>query len=283
MNAEDLRVAFYTRDLTTFMEIVFPPLWRPIAARILESGATMSTTPCDWAPRWTPISPTVRTASIEHITHLKSCIYRAHDCLHQLWGLPLPSPDFTDDDFYLYKRAQMCGEVAVLTLVEFELATHLFAQLDDLSKDHLWSRNALPLVDGPLRGKSPEEIATRLDDLLHKQRRPRWVRDSRAAIALVDDYVPMLEEDRQLVDHNWALMKNSHWSPGQLPNARYSPNLDGLELTLWMMEDFAHLLGTDPVVDWPLAMFNRSRRANIKLPAGWNGIARRDAHGNTRP
>jgi len=269
MNEMNFLKAFDTRDLSTFMHLVFPREWDAVAARILESGATMSEEPVPWAPRWTPISPTVRTGKDQLETAVKSCLYRAHDCLHQLWGLPIPSPHMTEDDFFLYKRAQMCGEVAVLTLTEFALAGSIAANFPSL-KPFLETRNAIGLLEGPLRGRSIPQIAARLDDLLHKKSRPRWVRESDMATRFVDDYVPMLEADRCLIDHNWNLMKKTGWYPIGLPNARYNPNLDGLELTMWMIEDFYHLLDTDPVMDAKLIAFNRERRSHTKLPEGWN-------------
>jgi hypothetical protein len=263
--------AFATRDLRTFMGLVFPPTWSSIAARIMESGASMAAEPVSWAPRWTRVSPTVRHGRTAEQTAIKSCLYRAHDCLHQLWGLPIPSASMDEDDFFLYKRAQMCGEVAVLTLAEFALAGSIAQRHPEL-KPFLDTRNALPMMDvgGPLHGRSIAQIAARLDDTLHKQSRPRWVRDSGCATRFCDDYVPMLEGDRALIDHNWKVMLRTHWRPSSLPNARYNPTLDGLELTLWMIEDFYHLLDTDPVVDEGLASFNRSRRDSTVLPEGWN-------------
>jgi hypothetical protein len=201
---------------------------------------------------------------------MKSCIYRVHDCIHQLWGLPLPSERLDEDDFYTYKRSQMCGEVAVLTLTEFEFAGHWYGERDDL-RPMLAARNALPMLHGPLQGKTTQQIAQRLDDLLHKKSRPRWVREHAASSAFVEDYVPMLEHDRLNIDHNWRLMKEAGWRPTGAPNSRYSPHLDGLELTQWMIADFFHLRDTDEEVDGPLRDFNRGRREGIVLPAGWNG------------
>lgn len=267
--------AFHTRDIRTFLRLVFPPDWASIGARIVESGVTLCEDLCAWAPRWSPVPPTVRNGrrgtvvSMDFEKHVKSCIYRAHDCLHQLWGLPIPGPAFDDDDFYVYKRSQMCGEVAVLTLTEFVLCSRL-VELHPLLRPIIEWRNAIPMLEGPLRGRSFEQIAARLDGLLHKKVRPRWVRDFAPATAFVDDYVPMLEGDRRAIDHNWRLMKSADWRPVGAPNARYNPGLDGLELTSWMITDFFHLLDTDPVVDEGLASFNQSRRIGIVLPAGWN-------------
>jgi len=132
------------------------------------------------------------------------------------------------------------------------------------------TRDAVPMMDGALAGRTIAQVAARLDGLLHKQARPDWVRKDEHATSFVDYYVPMLERDRQMVDHNFELMRSNRWRPTTAPNARYSPRTDGLELTQWMIADFYHLLDTDPVVDWGLARFNQQRRADICLPAGWN-------------
>lgn len=126
------------------------------------------------------------------------------------------------------------------------------------------------MLRGPLRGRSPEQIAARLDELLHKKIRPKWLRDNTSATAFADDYVPMLEHDRRCIDHNWQIMRANCWRPESAPNVRYSPSLSGLELTTWMIRDFFHLLDTDPQVDVALAAFNRERRKSIELPSGWN-------------
>ena len=111
----------------------------------------------------------------------------------------------------------------------------------------------------------------RLDGLLHKEVMPKWARDNEHARAFAVDMVPMLRKDRELIDQNWQAMLDRHWLPGGLPNARYSPNLDGLELTVWMIEDFKHLLRTGSEVDEDLAKFNRQRRSELRLPAPWDG------------
>jgi hypothetical protein len=260
--------AFETRDIERFLSLMFPSSWDGVAARIIESGVEISHELCPWAPRWSFIPPTVRKGKSDLETHVKSCMFRVHDCLHQLWGLPTPSPTFTEDEFYLYKRSQMCGEVAVLTLTEFVFADHLYEHHEKL-RPLLWSRNAIPMAKGPLKGKTTLQIAHRIDGLLHKKLRPRWVRECSEAVAFVDDYVPMLERDREDIDHNWGIMKAAGWVPTGAPNARYSRDLDGLELTSWMITDFYHLMDTDPVVDEALRDFNRSRRRPIRLPAGW--------------
>lgn len=121
---------------------------------------------------------------------MKSVIFRVHDFLHQLWGLPHPE-NFSEEEFYYFKRAQMCGEMAVLTLTEFVYCKWLYSAYPEASR-FLLERNALQMLQGPLAGKSTLEIALRLDELLHKKIRPRWVREHRYSMAFCDDYVPML-------------------------------------------------------------------------------------------
>lgn len=268
---EDFFRAFATRDVAEFMRLLFPPAWSGIAARILESGVEFDTGLCAWAPRWSRIPLTVRKGKSDLETALKSSFFRAHDCLHQLWGLPLPSLEMTEDEFFVYKRAQMCGEVAVLTLIEFDLAQHWYSKYEIL-QPVIARRNAVPMLQGPLRNKSTLQVAQRLDELLHKKLRPRWVREHAASLAFVEDYVSMLETDRRNIDHNWSLMKASNWRPVDAPNCRYNPHLDGLELTQWLIRDFQHLMDTDSEVDQALREFNCERRSRIVLPQGWNSI-----------
>lgn len=267
--------AFNTRDVAEFMRLVFPPSWAGVAARILESGVEFDDGMCAWAPRWSKIPLTIRCGETDLHTAVKSCLFRAHDFLHQLWGLPIPSHRMDEDDFFLFKRAGMCGEVAVLCISEFGLANYWYQKCHDLYSFQTMfaERNAIPMLLGPLQGKTMVQVAQRLDELLHKKTRPRWVREHAPSTAFVDDYVPMLEADRSNIDHNWQLMKRNQWRPTTAPNSRYSPNLDGLELTQWMVNDFYHLLDTDPMVDEALREFNRERRAKIVLPIGWNGAA----------
>jgi hypothetical protein len=256
------------QTIEEFLSTVFPSTWSGIRARILESGAEF-TEDCVWAARWSKIPRTERKGKNALETAVKSCIYRVHDCLHQLWGLPVPDLGFSEDDRYLFKRAGMCGEVSVLTLTEFVFCTYLYDNFPEV-RDIIWRRNAVPLIkEGELKGKSTLQIAIRLDGLLHKKIRPLWVRESPIATAFCDDYVPMLEQDRMFLDIHWDAMKVANWIPIQAPNSRYSKNLDGLELTSWMIEDFYHLMQTDERVDLPLREFNRQRRALIKLPKNW--------------
>lgn len=288
--------AFHTSDIETFLDIAFPPEWKGIAARILESGATFhdgDPSEVKWAPRWSKIPLTKRysTDGSVSITAMKSIIFRVHDCLHQLWGLPHPGEDYTEDDFYYYKRSQMCGEVAVLTLAEFSYAKWLYNNLPESFQPWILSRNALPMMmgsrreDAPLQGKSILQIAQRLDDLLHKRKNafdkdlcahdkfkpfPKWVRENIYAQKFVEDYVPMLQKDRSQIDKNWKVMKEAGFQPDNAPNVRYGRHMDGLELTSWMIQDFEHLKSTDPEVDKALMEFNRERRSKLVLPDGWD-------------
>lgn len=264
----DLKTAFEAETLEDFLTCALPASWGGVRARILESGATFAQTDSvAWAPRWSPIPRTVKQGATLRDTRVKSAIYRVHDCLHQLWGLADPGA-YTLEEFYYYKRVQMCGEVAVLTLTEFAYADWLRRVYPECSGT-IMRRNAVPMLEGPLAGKSLEDIAARLDGLLHRHIRPRWVREDLCATRFVCDYLPMLEDDRGQIDANWELMRAAGWSLGDAPRAPFGPALDGLELTLWMIRDFQSVQGSSPVVDWGLAHFNRERRARIQLPEGW--------------
>jgi hypothetical protein len=264
----DIKKAYLTTDAREFMDILFPEEWAPIAARIIETGVVFSGKEHKFAPRWNKVPATTRQGECPMHSWVKSCIFRVHDLIHQLWGLPIPK-EFTEEEFYSYKRAQMCGEVVVLMFTEFYFVNHLLKMYPHFNR-LLYSRNALSMLEGPLKGKSPIQIVTRMDNILHQHKRPRWVRGNIHATAFADDYVPMLERDRNMVDHNWDLMKKLNWLPTGAPNSRYSSDLDGMELTLWMVNDFLHLMSTDPVVDEGLAKFNRDRRDSIILPEGWD-------------
>jgi hypothetical protein len=279
----NLRAAFEARDLRTFLAEVFPDEWQPVAARIVESGATFGPTD-KFAPRWSPIPPTVRRGATDEETWLKSTIFRVHDCLHQLWGLPKPRLFGVDDDAkigvadaerYYFKRVWMCTEVAVLTITEFFYCQWLYDTQPAL-RPLLTKRNTLLFKrTSPLHAKTLRETAGRLDELLHKRTRPSWVRNNVYAVRFVEDYVPMLAQDRTNIDHNWALLCAQH-ARGEvgylddLPNQRYGRELDGRELTEWLVDDFAHLLNTDAGIDQSLARFNAQRRANVNLPDTWN-------------
>jgi hypothetical protein len=263
--------ALHTRDVGQFLKLMWPEHWQGAAARILETGVDFDADMCDWAPRWSKIPLTFRQGKTELETAIKTCMFRIHDCFHQLWGTPIPGVNFTEEDFYVFKRSIMCGEVAVLTMSEFACARHLVETFPE-SESFIMKRNALKMWEGPLKHKTIQEVAARMDGLLHKKVRPKWLRDDPASTAFANDYVPMLENDRDNIDLNWKLMKESDWHPIGAPNSRYNQQLDGLELTTWMVNDFYHQIQTDPVVDEPLRDFNKSRRSTIVLPKGWNGI-----------
>ena len=269
-NKIDFIKAFKTKDLKEFMDQVFPESWGPIKARIIESGAEYGTTD-RFAPKWSPIPYTIRKGDSEIETALKSTIFRVHDCLHQLWGLPIPSR-YDEDNFYMFKRAWMCSEVATLTLTEFIYCEWLYNTQPHVKK-FLEKRNTLLFKSTTeLRYKTPKDIAIRLDQLLHKKIKPRWIRDNQYGNIFLEDFIPMLEDDRTNIDHNWNLLKSniSLKDLKKLPNQRYNSHLDGLELTSWMIDDFYHTLNTDDEVDVELGNFNRVRRQKLIMPEGWN-------------
>jgi len=266
----NLKKAYECEDLQQFLYMVFPEEWTPLAARIIESGAIYQETD-KFAPRWSTIPFTKRNGKNLEETYFKSIIFRVHDCLHQLWGLPTPKK-FDQEEFYYFKRMWMCAEVAVLTITEFFYCQWLFDTQDHL-RPLLIKRNTLLFKNTTdLKNKTMLQTAARLDELIHKKTIPKWVRDNPYGMIFVQDYVPMLEQDRINIDYNWDLLlkqvDKSYLS--KLPNQRYSKKLDGLELTTWMIEDFQHLLDTDDEIDFELAKFNTGRRNQVNLPETWN-------------
>lgn len=272
--------AFHCRSVPYFLDYIFPPRWKAIGARILESGVSFNLEMKPWAAKWSNISPTVRFGNSELETAVKSCIFRVHDLLHQLWGLPIPT-SFSDEQCSFMKKANMCGEVAVLTLTEFEYCDYIYQNFEEL-RPLILSRNAIFMKQGPLKCLTTLQIAQRLDGILHKKVIPSWAKKHEPSLNFCNDYIPMLERDREDFEYNWNIMKNHNWIPKFLPNARYNPNLDGLELTSWMIDDFYHLLNTDENVDHELVTFNKMRRFKESLPKGW-GEYNKTINGNPKP
>jgi hypothetical protein len=266
----DLKAAYECTDLREFLAMVFPEEWNPLIARIIESGAVFRDTD-KFAPRWSTIPFTQRRGATDTENYLKSIIFRVHDALHQLWGLPTPKR-LDEDEFYYFKRVWMCAEVAVLTITEFFYCQWLYETQEQL-RPLLMKRNTLLFKEtSPLKHKNMLQTAARLDELIHKKTVPKWVRDNRYGMIFIKDYVPMLEQDRVNIDHNWALLlaQEDKSYLNKLPNQRYSRKLDGLELTTWMIQDFNHLLDTDEEIDHELARFNQARRELVNLPDTWN-------------
>lgn len=268
----DPTAAFHCKDLETFMRMVFPEKWDPIIARILETGAYFEETD-KFAPRWTSLPFTLRKSKTgdEAETHFKSMIFRVHDCLHQLWGLPVPKK-WDEDEFYYLKRMWMCAEVAVLTLTEFFYCQWLYDTQPHLRK-YLVDRNTLLFKNTTLlRDRTPLETANILDELLHKKIQPKWVRENKHGLLFVEDYVPMLEQDRLNIDWNWHLLleqENKDYLQ-HIPTQRYNRTKTGREFTEWMIKDFHDVLETGTDVDWGMAQFNQGRRHKVNLPDGWN-------------
>lgn len=271
MKQIDFKKAYESRDLEEFLELVFPDTWKPIASRILESGAVMGEED-KFAPKWSCIPFTERKGDEGLETQMKSVIFRVHDCLHQLWGLPVPK-DFSEDSFYQFKRAWMCSEISVLTITEFVYTNWLYKTQESIQlKGLLKKRNTLLFLENTeLKYKTTKQIASRLDQLLHKKIEPRWIRKSEYGKKFLEDFVPMLAHDRINIDHNWNLLKEyDDVGLSNMPNQRYGSHLDGLELTGWMIDDFYHMMNTDSEIDKSLRDFNVSRREGLNLPEGWN-------------
>lgn len=128
----DLEKAFLTRDISEFMDEVFPTSWNGIKARIIETGVIFVDADPNhekFALGWSFITPVTRLSKRgnERETWFKSIIFRVHDVLHQLFSLFVPQT-WEDDELYQLKRMWMCAEVAVLTLTEFVYCQWLYGE-----------------------------------------------------------------------------------------------------------------------------------------------------------
>jgi hypothetical protein len=227
-----------------------------------------------FAPGWSFIPKTVRYSKTgnEEETYFKSMIFRVHDFMHQLWGLPIPGNFDDDKERQYFKRMWMCAEISVLTVVEFFYCQWLFDTQPHL-KQFLIARNTLLFNrTTDLCNKTMEQTAMRLDGLLHKKAQPRWVTENPSGVEFIRDFMEMLAYDRVNIDHDWELLKGQSDKTylNNLPNQSYSEHLDGLELTCWMIQHFEHLLDTSTRIDRSLQKFNHQRRMNVKLPDEWN-------------
>lgn len=171
VRAIDLEKAFKTRDVVEFMDEVFPPSWDGIKARIIETGVKfVDNDPSTekFALGWSFITPVIRRSKRgdERETWFKSIIFRVHDVLHQLFSLFVPQT-WEDEELYQLKRMWMCAEVAVLTLTEFVYCQWLYDTQPHL-REYLEHRNTLLFKNTTqLAGKSTQDIASCLDQLLH--------------------------------------------------------------------------------------------------------------------
>ena len=266
----DLQKAFDAKTIREFVKWAFPETRAGVGARIIEFGTEFDPQFNKWAPRWSGVPRTIRKSKIggdEMI--VASVLYRTHDVIHNLWGLPQVNP-YDQADFSCYKRTQMCGEVAVLTLTEF-LFARFWANNNPELIPILNRRNALPMMDGPLLGLSIREIGARLDSILHQRlgNPPSWVTSHPASFRFYTDYGKMLNDDRAMIDGCLEEMRKTGWVPPSGPSFRPSKLLDGHELTLWMIDDFFQQARTSAYIDEELASFNLDRRSRITFPAGW--------------
>ena len=256
-------------DIYSFMDELFPSDWGGVKSRITETGVKLTKTPEPWLIGFSDISFTQKSGSTYLESLLKSCLFTAHDCFHNLWGLPYID-DFSDESFDLFKKAQMSGEVAVLCVTEFFLAKELVKSMPEL-KYIVEKRCAIQMISngGDLYQITPRDLAGRLDEVIHTGMDQFWVRKSKIASDFFGYYIPMLQKDRENIDANWEIMKKNNFIPNAFPNVRYNVNLTGAELTKWMVEDFLYMKTTDMHIDYELAEFNHKRRRAMKVPSGW--------------
>jgi hypothetical protein len=259
--------AFETDDIEVFIAHALPPAWTGVAARILESGVTLTATPGPWCPGWTPVPLTLRGQGEDRWTQItRSVMYRVHDCLHNLW----PQPHPTADGRRAYKRIQLAGEVAVLTITEFAYGEWLWDTFPVLRRV-VEPRVAVGLRKGLFRHLTLEQIAHRAADILHMGKDYAWARESPEVQSWVDYYRPMLAADRAMADRCWAAIERTGWQPPpDAPNTRIGPDFTGRETTAWMIQDFEHHIRSHAAPDWGLVRLNRARRAGILLPEDWD-------------
>ena len=269
LNEQPVYNAFHSENLYDFMDSLFPYNWGGVKARIIETGVKLSKVPQPWLIGVSDINLTVKSGNTYIQTLVRSCLFTAHDCFHNLWGLPFID-NFSKNSLNIFKKAQMSGEVAVLCVTEFILAKQLQKKHPELTYI-IGQRNAVPMISNGevLYQLSPRDLAGRLDEILHAKMNQLWVRESKTASAFFDDYVPMLQRDRDNIDENWDIMKRENFIPNGLPNVRYSKNMSGSQLTQWMIDDFMHLRSSDEHIDYDLAEFNHKRRAAMKVPSDW--------------
>lgn len=278
----DVEAAYNATDLAQFMDITFPPEWGSLKSRILETGAVLSDEAM-FAPKWSPIPVTQRIGDATAETHMKSMIFRVHDCIHQIWGLPVPQ-SYDEPSRREFKKMWMCAEMSVLTITEFFYTQWLYDTQPHL-RSLLEKRNTLLFKNSTrLRYLSMKDTAVVLDQVLHQVQSkkipddvrptllPHWVRENTHAMIFVEDFGAMFRQDRVNIDCNWELLRRQTDRAylAKLPNQTYSTKMDGLQLTVWMIGYFETLLGSGEDVDVELMMFNRRRREGVNLPARWN-------------
>ena len=261
--------AYYSETLYDFMDKLFPINWGGLKARIIETGVAFTNENEPWLIGVSDIQKTPRKGSTYIESIVKSTLFIAHDCFHNLWGLPYIN-EFNSESLSYFKRAQMSGEVAVLTITEFILAKQIKKRHPEL-KSIIDKRNATPMMEYGeiLYHLAPRDLALRLDEVLHKGKYEEWIYKSNTGLAFFEDYMPMLQRDRKNIIDNWEIMKKNNFIPNALPNVRYSRNLTGAELTQWMIDDFMHLRSSDETIDQELATFNRQRRKRMNIPKEW--------------
>lgn len=270
LSDNSLYKAFHSNNLYDFMYNLFPYNWRGVIARIYETGVSFTDDPNEpWLIGVSNIFKTWKNGTTYIDSLIKSCLFIAHDCFHNLWGLPHIS-DFSDESKKLFQKAQMSGEVAVLVVTEFILAKQIKKRHKELEYN-IDKRNASQMISygNELYHLAPRVLAGRLDEMLRSNIVEYWVKDSKSAKNFFDDYIPMLNGDITNIDKNWEIMKRDEFIPNALPNARYSTKMTGAELTQWMIDDFMHIRNSDEMVDFELREFNKGRREVMVVPRDW--------------
>lgn len=234
MVAADFLALSQERDLSLFLPAALPLQWSSVGSRILNSGARFGEEDVLWWAGWSDIPLTVRRGHSKEETALKSIIYRVHDAIHNLWPNPLPR-SFSDGDRASFKRCIMSSEVAVLSIVEFGYCRWIYETFPDL-RDLILRRRALVTYGW----RSLRETARFLDAVLHRGDDVSDWSCVPEAVAFREDYFAMLGRDRVDCDRAAISEHRVEWLAATRGLAAdvVPPVLDGLNTTLWMVDDF---------------------------------------------
>lgn len=261
--------AYKSETLLEFMKELYPVNWGGICARIIETGVSFTEEDEPWLIGVSDIQKTVRKGNTYVESILKSVLFMAHDTFHNLWGLPyIKDFDLNNQEFFM--KAQMCGEIAVLTVTEFILAKQIKKRHKELGS-LIDKRNAVPMMNygEELYHLSPRDLATRLESILKDGKYQKWIYNTDTGMNFFNDYIPMLQKDIRNILQNWDTMKRYNFIPNALCNNRYNSNMSSSELTQWMLDDFMHQRNSDGNIDYELSEFNRNRRKRMVVPTEW--------------
>jgi len=273
--SERFYYAYETDCILTFCNIMMGPSWSGIVARIMENGAQFNKhNKIDWLPGWSSISMTKKISKTNDSDEaiFKSLVYRFHDIIHNIWVFPNLKITSPKDEF-LYKKIQMAGEVATLTITEFFWLSNLHREVPYKWKVFIEKRNAHKIYGVPIK----EEIIYDVGDYVSLMVGEGSIKGAFSGTASEDfasDYFRMLEEDRSMIDENLSLIKMNNWSPSAnkfyIPS-RYDYDISEKKLVRSMLRNFMKYFENKRTsFNNSLRFSNLNRRyAMNPFPSGW--------------